>query len=754
MNNLKIFPIVIFAFFNAGAYSQEKKEIKKMDTFITELMKKMTVEEKLGQLTLVTPFATTGPLASKKVPEKLSSGMAGQFYGILANSRVVKNLMLSEESRLKIPLISGMDIIHGFKTVFPIPLGLSCSWDMGLIEKTAHVAAVEATAVGHTWTFSPMVDITRDPRWGRVTEGSGEDPWLGSRIAAAMVHGYQGDDLSKDDALLSCVKHFGMYGAAEAGRDYNTTDMSRITMYQNYLPPYKAAIDAGALSVMASFNEVDGVPATANKWLLTDLLRDQWNYKGFVVTDYTGIPELINHGIAGDLQEATVLALKAGIDMDMASEGMLATLGKSLEEKKITIKDIDRSCRRILEVKYKMGLFSNPYKHYDASKSKSASDNPEHTALALLAAQKSMVLLKNDNDILPLKRSAKLAVIGPIANNKGEMFGSWVINGDTNKVVSIVEGLQKTGASVTYAQGSKISDDQLLSKSLNLAPDENTEASLLKEALDAAAKADVIVAVLGESKAMSGEATSRSEINIPACQTRLLEALSKTGKPVVWVLMTGRPLTIGNELPMANAVLNAWFPGTEAGNAIASILYGDYNPSGKLTMTFPRSVGQIPIYYNHKNTGRPYSDNMENKFYTSRYLDVSNEPLFPFGFGLSYAKFVYKDLKLSKALVKGNETLKVSVQLTNTGKYSGTETVQLYLNDPVASVTRPVKELKNFKQVFLNPGASITVEFEITVEDLKFYNSKLQYDWEPGLFHVSVGTNSAEVLTESFTWLK
>jgi beta-glucosidase len=654
-----------------------------------------------------------------------------------------------------------MDVIHGYQTVFPIPLAMSCLWDLTLVEKSARIAAQEATANGIAWTYSPMVDIARDPRWGRIAEGAGEDPWLGSQVAKALVKGYQGNDLSLDNTMMACIKHFALYGAAEAGRDYNTVDMSKVTMYNDYLPPYKAAIEAGAGSIMTSFNVVDGIPSSGNHWLLTELLRNQWGFKGFVVTDYTAINEMINHGM-GDLQTVSALALKAGTDMDMVGEGFLTTLKKSLDEGKITVKDIDLACRRVLEAKYKLGLFSDPYRYMNAERAKTDLMTPENLKTAREIATRSMVLLKNDKQILPLKKSGTIAVIGPLGNSKKDMIGTWAIAGNQDKICSVVEGMKNVGGNsvtVLYAKGSELTDNPLLLKSDPLfSPDQKKSSEtvtspeqLLKEALQTAEKADVIVAVLGESTAWSGEASSMSDIGIQKVQQNLLKALLGTGKPVVLVLINGRPMTLAWENANVSAILEAWAGGTEAGNAIANNLFGDYNPSGKLTTTFPVSVGQIPLYYNHKNTGRPMDVN--NKF-TSKYLDISNDPLYPFGYGLSYTTFVYGDIKLSKSKLKGDEKLTASVTLTNTGKVAGEEVVQLYIQDPVASISRPVKELKNFKKVLLQPGEKKDISIEITINDLKFYNSDLKYDWEPGDFIIYIGTNSRDVKSVKVNWVK
>jgi beta-glucosidase len=734
---------------------QKSTNDQQMNIFIKDLMKKMILEEKLGQMNLITPVSKTGPFATKNAMLKLKDGSGGNVYAIMGSpASVHSKVTLADSTRLKIPFLNGLDIIHGYKTVFPIPLGLSCSWDTILIEQTARIAAVEASAAGYNWTFSPMVDITRDPRWGRVMEGSGEDPFLGGKIARAMVKGYQGNDLKNETSLMACVKHFAMYGAAEAGRDYNTTDMSRLTMYQNYLQPYKAAIDAGAGSIMTSFNEIDGIPATANQWLLTDLLRKEWGFNGFVVTDFNAIQELIAHGVAANYNQAAELSLKAGVDMDMASESMIASLKQSLKEGKVTIAQIDAACRRVLEAKYKLGLFTNPYRNFDPDKAAKVTLIDENLKVAKVAALKSIVLLKNKNNTLPINKNSKIALIGPFANNKQEMFSMWAFSGDVGKAVTLLEGIKKQAFNVQFSEGSKVSDDTLFNKKNHKIFDFNEQQKLVSEAIEIAKNADVVVAVLGESSNMSGEARSKTDISIPNCQRELLKALKATGKPVVLVLINGRPLTLEGDLKYADAVLETWRLGTAAGDAVADVLFGSYNPSGKLTMTFPRSVGQIPIYYNHKNTGRPYTPGKKEE-YVSNYRDQQNTPLFPFGYGLSYSSFTFSEITLSDSLLTGSaKMLKAKISVTNTGKYVGTETVQFYLNDPVASVTRPVKELKQFEKVYLLPGETKEVSFNITPKDLKFYNSSLAWDWEAGEFVVYLGTNSEDVKKAKFVWNK
>jgi len=729
----------------------------KMDVFVNNLMKQMTLDEKIGQLNLVTPGgAVTGAVVSSDVDNKIKSGQVGGMFGITGADKIRKAQEIAvNNSRLKIPMIFGLDVIHGHKTIFPIPLGLSCSWDMPMIQQSAQIAAKEATADGLSWVFSPMVDICRDPRWGRISEGSGEDPYLGSQIATAMVKGYQGDDLAKNNTVMACVKHYALYGAAEAGRDYNTTDMSRVQMFQNYFPPYKAAVDAGVGSIMSAFNEVDAVPSTVNKWLLTDVLRDQWKFKGLVVTDYTSINEMIDHGM-GNLQQVSAKALNAGVDMDMVGEGFLTTLEKSLSEGKVTVKQIDAACKRILEAKYKLGLFDDPYRYCDANR---AGDifNASNRAAARDFATRSAVLLKNTNNILPLKKSGTIALIGPLADSHMNMLGTWSVSGDFVNTVTVLHGLQNVGGSnvkIIHAKGANISDDTAFAKKVNafmneIDIDKRSPQEMIDEAVNAANKSDVVVAVLGESANMSGESSSLSNIDLQPSQKRLLDALKKTGKPVVLVLMNGRPMTIEEETKKAGAILDVWFSGTEAGNAVADLLFGDKIPSGKLTASFPVNAGQIPVYYNHKNTGRPYVKGGPTKF-KSNYLDIPNEPLFEFGYGLSYTTFSYSSVKLSVGSMTKTGSIKASVTLTNTGNYDGEEVVQLYIRDMVGSVTRPLKELKGFQKVFLKKGESKEISFTITDDMLAFYDSNLKYTSEPGDFKVFIGGSSATMNEAGF----
>ena len=651
------------------------------------------------------------------------------------------------DTRLKIPLLFGSDVIHGYKTTFPIPLGLAASWDMGLIEKTARIAATEATADGINWNFSPMVDITRDPRWGRIAEGAGEDPYLGSAIAKAMIKGYQGSDLANANTMLATVKHMALYGASEGGRDYNSVDMGRVKMFNEYLPPYKAAVDAGVASVMTSFNDIDGIPASGNKWLLTDLLRERWGFDGFVVSDYTSVNEMIAHGL-GDLQAVSALALNAGLDMDMVGEGFLTTLKKSLEEGTVSEDQITQACRRILEAKYKLGLFEDPYRYIDAKRPAKDILSKENRKVAREAAARSFVLLKNHNNVLPLKKNIKIALVGPLANNKNNMLGTWAPTGDLELSVPILDGLKKVTptATITYAKGANISDDPELAKKVNvfgprIEIDGRSPEEMLKEALDLANKSDVVVAVVGEATEMSGEAASRTDLSIPESQKKIIRALVATGKPVALVLMSGRPLTIPEELALPVSILQVWHPGVEAGNAVADVIFGDYNPAGKLTATWPVNVGQIPIYHSMKNTGRPSTSETFQKF-QSNYLDAPNAPLLPFGYGLSYTQFEYSNLSIDKTEIGQGESVTITVTLKNTGNYDGEEVVQLYLRDVVRSITPPMRELKGFKKVFLKRGETKSVTLTLDPDYLKFYNSQLDFVLEPGEFEAYIGTDS------------
>lgn len=745
---------------------QAQKPPQDMDRFLDNLLKRMTLEEKIGQLNLpVTGEITTGQAKSSDIAAKIKRGEVGGLFNLKGVDKIrdVQRLAV-ENSRLGIPLFFGMDVIHGYETIFPIPLGLSCTWDIPAIEESARIAAVEASADGISWTFSPMVDISRDPRWGRVSEGSGEDPFLGALIARAMVRGYQGKDMSRNDEIMACIKHFALYGAAEAGRDYNTVDMSRQRMFNDYMLPYQAGVEAGAGSVMASFNEVEGVPATANKWLMTDVLRGAWGFNGFVVTDFTGISEMIEHGI-GDLQTVSARAINAGVDMDMVSEGFIGTLKKSVEEGKVSVETVNTACRRILEAKYKLGLFDNPYKYCDLKRPARDIFTKEHRAAARKIAGESFVLLKNEGlsptlaPVLPLSPTGTIAVIGPLANTRSNMPGTWSVAAVLDKSPSLVEGLTEwvgNQGKILYAKGSNLIGDAayeeratMFGRSLNR--DNRTDQQLLDEALKIASQADVIVAALGESSEMSGESSSRTNLNLPDVQHTLLEALLKTGKPVVLVLFTGRPLVLNWEQEHVPAILNVWFGGSEAGPAIGDVLFGAVNPGGKLTMTFPKSVGQIPLYYAHKNTGRPLKEGKWFEKFRSNYLDVDNDALYPFGYGLSYTTFRFSDITLDRSSIEMDNELVASVTVTNTGDRAGSEVVQLYIRDLVGSITRPVKELKGFEKIYLQPNESRTVRFTIAPEMLKFYNADLKFVAEPGDFDVMIGPDSRNVKTARFT---
>lgn len=735
---------------NAGS-NQESK-------FVTELMQKMTPEEKLGQLNLLSVGAdVTGPIVSKDVDGKISSGQVGGVFNIYGKDNVRKLQDMALRSRLKIPLIFGFDVIHGHRTIFPIPLALSASWDTDLIERTAACAAAEASGEGLNWTFSPMVDITRDPRWGRVMEGAGEDPYLGSRVAEAMVRGYQGKDNNYDDKskVMACVKHFALYGAAEAGRDYNTVDMSKVRMYNEYLPPYKAAVDAGVDTVMSSFNEVDGVPATGNKWLMTDLLRKQWGFKGFIATDYTAINEMINHGV-GDEAKVAELALNAGIDQDMVGELFVKHGMNLLKDKRVSQEQVDKACYRVLAAKEKLGLFKDPYKYVGESGQNNTPLTKEKYALSAEAANKSLVLLKND-DALPLKKDEKVLFVGAMAKEQRNLTGSW--NGAARREdcvtleAALKSKLGEDNKAIAFAKGANMLEDKALIERLNkegaeLKLDEKSPQALIDEAVGMAQNVDKIVCVLGEPSQMSGEAASRSQIGLFDHQIALLKALKATGKPVVLVLMNGRPLTLSWEDENMNAILETWYAGTAAGTAIVDTLYGDNNPSARLTMSFPRNVGQVPIYYNYKNTGRPYD---ANEKYKSKYLDVLNSPLYPFGYGLSYSKFEYAPTRAESHFIKDGSDLQVFTTIKNTSDRDGVETAQLYVQDMVGSITRPVRELKGFQKVALKAGESKTVSFTLKKSDLRFYNGDLTLVNEPGDYKVTIAPNAQEGHWTTFT---
>ncbi len=755
MKRLIIAGSLFFLTFSAAAQNGVNKQ--KMDAFIKGLMQKMTLEEKIGQLNLLSSgMAVTGPTISENTLDDIKAGRCGGIFNAYT-PEFVKKLQDAavNNTRLHIPLIFGFDVIHGHKTIFPIPLAMACSWDTMAIERMARISAEEATADALNWVYSPMVDIARDPRWGRVMEGAGEDPWLGSKIARAYVNGYQGDDLASDTTVMACVKHFALYGAAVAGRDYNSVDMSRHQMFQYYLPPYKAAIDAGAGSVMTSFNTVDGVPATANHWLLTDLLREKWGFDGLVVTDYGAIAELIPHGVAADKAEAAEEAIEAGSDMDMMGFAYIDHLKKLVQDGDVPMNDIDRAVRKVLEAKYKLGLFEDPYRYISQARAQAEIMSPDKLAFARTLAQKSIVLLKNQEQLLPLKKEGTIAVIGPLAKDQRDMLGAWSGAGDWHKAVTIYQGIEEAvgnDATLLYAKGANITEDTALLRHLNqhgghIQIAEESAADLIKEAVATAKKANVVIMCLGESQGMSGEAASRADIRIPENQRKLLKAVAATGKPVVLVLSNGRPLVLTWADEHIPAILETWFLGTQAGHGIADVLFGDYNPSGRLTMSFPYSVGQVPVYYNHLNTGRPRDPDSK---YTSKYLAVPNAPLYPFGYGLSYTHFTYSNLTVDKKTIHPGGKLNVSVTVTNDGDYDGEATAQLYIRDLVASVAQPVKELRGYQKVFLKKGQSETLHFTLSTGDLKFYGGDGKWIYEPGKFKVFVGGNSRDVLEREF----
>ena len=729
-----------------------------MDRYIDDLMSKMTLREKLGQLNLpVTGDIITGTAMSSDIAGKIKAGEVGGLFNLkgVEKIREVQRIAV-EQSRLGIPLIFGMDVIHGYETVFPIPFAMSMSWDMEAIRNSARIAAVESTADGICWTFSPMVDVCREPRWGRMSEGSGEDPYLGSEICRAMVEGYQGADLASPTTMMSCIKHFALYGAPEGGRDYNTVDMSHVRMFNEYFPPYKAGADAGAGSFMTSFNTVDYIPATGNRWLMTDVLRGMWGFDGFVVTDYTAISEMINHGM-GDLQQVSALALNAGTDMDMVADGFLGTLEQSLNEGKVTMQAIDQACRRILEAKYKLGLFSDPYRYLDVNRAKRDLFTAEHRAEARRVATETFVLLENRDNVLPLTKQGTIALVGPLANTRANMPGTWSVAATSERYSTLLEAMQRATegkANVLYAKGCNVCYDAELEKNSTMfrrgMRDERDPQVMRDEAVAIARQADVIVAAMGEPSEMSGECSSRSQLTILDAQKDLLEALIATGKPIVLLNFSGRTTVMNWEKENIPTILNVWFGGSEAADAICDVIFGDVTPSGHLSASMPRNEGQIPVYYNHLNTGRPLQGKTFQKF-QSNYLDVPNDPLYPFGYGLSYTTFDYGQLALSSPILSRNGSITATITVTNTGNCDGAEVVQLYVRDMVGSIARPVSELKDFKRIFLKAGETQTVTFTITADKLKFYDNDLRYDCEPGDFQLMVGRNSADVQTLPFT---
>ena len=728
--------LLLLVLVSVSLFAQKKSFEQRADSVLAL----MTLEEKVGQLVQYSGGWATGAETGKPTEgsdELIRKGKVGSFLNVV-NSKLTGKMqkIAVEESRLKIPLIFGLDVIHGYFSTFPIPLAEACTWNPSLVEKSARMQAIEASSAGIHWTFNPMVDIARDPRWGRIMEGSGEDPYLGSLMAAARVRGYQGNDLSANNTILACVKHYAGYGGAEGGRDYNTVDMSERNFRDFYLPPYKAAVEAGAGSLMASFNEIGGVPSSASKFLMTQILRNEWKTDAFVVSDWNSIGELIPHGVAKDLKQAAELGINATVDMDMEANAYYTHLANLVREGKVDIKLVDDAVRRVLIAKFKLGLFDDPFKYCNEEREKKTIKSKEIVDATKEVALESIVLLKNEKNILPIDKKLKsIAVVGYLAKSTSDPLGGWSALGDSNDVVSIFDGIKnKIGKDVkiNYAEGCKITGN---------------DKSGFNEAINVAKSSDVIIAVVGESRNMSGEASSRATLDLPGVQEDLLKELHKTGKPIVVVLMNGRPLTIPWLQENIPAIVEAWYPGISAGSAVADILFGDVNPSGKLTVTFPRYVGQVPIYYNHKNTGRPYNP---KDHYTSYYMDLENTPLYPFGFGLSYTTFEYSNLTLDKKEIKKNESLKVSVDVKNTGSREGKEVVQLYIRDLVGSVTRPVKELKDFTKISLKPGETKQVEFTITPDKLKFYDINMNYVVEPGDFKVFVGTNSVDVKEADF----
>ena len=737
MRNFAILALLATVILTACQQTSQTAEDKRIDFKVDSVMRLMTLDEEIGQMVLYTSdWDVTGPSLKKGYLDEIRKGNCGNIFNAhtAAYTRKLQKIAV-EESRLHIPLLFGYDVIHGHKTIFPISLGESASWDMEAIEKSARVSAAEAAASGINWTFAPMCDISVEPRWGRVSEGAGEDPFLGSKIAAARVHGFQGKSLADTLTVLACVKHFAGYGAPIAGRDYNTVDMSERVFLDTYLPPYKAAIDAGAMSVMCSFNELNGIPATGNVYLLKDILRKQLHFKGFVVTDYTGINEMVNHGVVANEAEAGKMAAKAGVDMDMQGDVYFKYLKKQVEGGEVPLQAVNEAVHRILKVKFLLGLFDDPYRYCNEAREKREVYALAHLETSLDVAKKSMVLLKNSNNALPLKKGEKIAVIGQLATSTRDLLGSWKAAGDWNFMKSVLDEVKAFNgdANVTYAEGCKVQGD---------------DRSGFAAAIASARGASKIVYVLGESCEWSGEATSRTSISIPGVQTELLEKLKALNKPIVLVLMNGRPLDLSKESELADGILEAWFPGTMGGKAITQVLFGEYNPAGKLTMTFPRNLGQVPIYYYEKNTGRP--NYLPNPKYKSRYIDCPNDPLYPFGFGLSYTTFAYSDIKLSTKELTEKGELKASVRVTNTGNVAGEEVVQCYVRDLVGSVTRPVKELKGFEKIALKMGESKVVTFTITPDMLAFHRADMSYGTEPGDYKLFIGTNSRDVKETNF----
>jgi len=735
---------LISFFLISGCKNEPKNILSSYESKADSIIRLMTLEEKIGQLSLFTSdWSSTGPTMRKDYIDLIRQGKAGSIFNAYTVDYVMSLQKIAvEETRLHIPLLFGYDVIHGHRTIFPIPLGQSASWDLEAIEKSERIAATEATAEGLNWTFAPMVDLARDPRWGRVMEGAGEDTWLGSKIAAARVKGFQGSDLLNNNSLLACVKHFAAYGAPQGGREYHTVDMSERSLYEWYLPVYKAAVDAGVASVMTSFNEIAGVPSTSNKWLLTNLLRNDWKFNGFIVTDYSSINELVQHGVAADLSEAGSLSINAGVDMDMQGSVFMNHLADLVKSQKVSEETINSAVKRILVAKYKLGLFDDPYKYCNKKREEEEIMRHEYLDFARDFAAKSCVLLKNSNNTLPINSGSKtIAVIGPLADSKSDMLGFWSAAGKAENCVTLLEGVKnkvKGSVNLLSAKGCNVNDN-------------NT--SEIKQAVSVARKADFVILALGESRDMSGEAASRTDISLPGVQLELARAIIATGKPVAVVLFNGRPLSIPELDSIAPAILESWIGGTEAGNGIADVLFGDINPSGKLTMTFPRNVGQIPIFYNSKNTGRPINPEKPFEKYKSNYLDAPNSPLYPFGYGLSYTTFSYSDIKINKIEFQKDDQITVSIEILNTGNRDGEEIVQLYIRDLVGNVTRPVKELKGFKKILVKKGETVTVTFNISTSELSYYHQDMSYTLDPGDFELFVGPNSSEGLVTRFSVL-
>ncbi len=731
---------------------------KTMDGFISGLMRKMTLREKIGQLNLLPAGEiVTGAEINTEVSGSIAAGDVGGVFNVKGTDKIKALQEIAvRKSRLGIPLIVGMDVIHGYETIFPIPLALSCSWDTAAVERSARIAAREASADGICWTFSPMVDIALDARWGRISEGNGEDPYLGSRMAAAMVRGYQGD-YSRADNIMACLKHYAMYGAAEAGRDYSMADMSRVRMYNQYLPPYKAAVEAGVGSVMSSFNVVDCIPATANKWLMTDVLRGEWGFDGMLVTDYESIQEIIKHGTAEDLADASAQALNAGTDMDMCSRGYIGTLEQSVLDGRVSAEAVDRACRRVLEAKYRLGLFDNPYKYCDPKRRKKDIFTAENRAAARDIAAETFVLLKNDNGTLPLKKEGRIALIGPLADTRSNMAGTWCVAYTPERYSTLRESMAQAldgKAKLLYAQGCNITADERQQKDGEFGKTikRGDDALMKAEALAVARQADVIVCAMGETAEMTGESSSRAKLAMPDVQAALLAELVKTGKPVVLLNFSGRPTVLTWEQDNVQAIMNVWFGGSEAAHAICDVLFGDKTPCGRLTVSMPRATGQEPLYYNHLSSGRPVEEGAKRYYkFRNNYLDVRNDPLYPFGYGLSYTTFEYGEPRLSAATMERNGGVKATVTVKNTGDRDADEVVQLYIRYRVASISRPVKELKGFQRIHLKAGESREVTFDITPDMLKFYNSELRHVLEPGDFSIMTGPDSRRLKTVKLT---